>query len=150
MENGDKKEILAAVEQISKKVDSQIKAHRDEIKQEFKYTNNKINNNFKEIKNVMFGTDGIGGIARNVTDLVTIVCGMKDVPDSRGLVGSVKDIEDCLIGDKENSGFKQRLRLVETSVDDIKKKQTWWNRSLSGAVVIAWIKAWIGLPWGGS
>lgn len=145
MENGDKKEILAAMEKIANKVDNQIKEHRQEMRKEFKIANDKIDRNLKEVKKVMFGEDGIGGITRNVVDLTTIVCGVKDVPDSRGLTGAVADIEHCLIGTQGKPGLKQKLQEIETTANDLKTKQTWWNRGLSGAVILAWVKAWFGI-----
>ena len=94
-----------------------------------------IDTNQKKFEKTMFGEDGTGGVMRQVIDVSGIVCGVKDVPDDRGLLGAVKDIEDCVSG---KNGLKTKVERLET-------KQSIWNLSLTGGHVVTWVKMLLGL-----
>ncbi len=94
--------------------------------------------NQKELKRVLFGQDGTGGIVRTLIDLESTVCGVKDSPDDRGIVGDVRDIKACIGGKK---GLVAKVSLIDTEIEVIKTKQRIWNLSLTGGSALAWIKA---------
>ena len=103
----------------------------------------KIDDNQSKFENTMFGTDGSGGIMREVVNIKAEVFGMEGVPDSRGLVGVVKDHCKIIDGSNGNPGCKQRIREVEKLAKDVNRRQKWWNRGLSVTVIGAWVKSFL-------
>lgn len=112
--------ILGAIDDLKRNVNSSISDMKEEVRK-----------NQRELKNVLFGRDGTGGIVRTLVDLESTVCGVKDSPDSRGLVGDVRDIRECMGG---KDGLVTRVGNIET-------KQRIWNLSLGGGSLSALILA---------
>lgn len=96
----------------------------------------KANRNLDGMRRTLFGDDGQGGLVKTTHDLQSTVWGINSSNDDRGLMGDVRDIKEALLGSHKKPGMISELR-------DVKRKQSIWNKSLTGGQLLAWI----GLAW---
>ena len=91
------------------------------------------------MRNTLFGKDDQGGMVLILADLKSTVYGVSSSADDRGLIGDVKDTKQVLEGTPDTPGVCSWLKQLDTDMKDVKKKQNIWNKSLSGAQILAWI-----------
>ena len=104
----------------------------DDILKAIKDLDMKVDKNHREVKKTLFGSDGMAGMLRCMVDLESTVCGVKDIPDDRGLVGDVKDIKVSIDGNGKE-GLKSTV--IKTSVG---LKRAWYFLGgISMAIIIA-------------
>ena len=99
-----------------------------------------IDDNHKKFEITLFGENGSGGIMRNVIEVQGILYGVKNVPDDRGILGKVNDLDVCING---KNGIKTKVQRTEI-------KQGIWNLSLIGLQILTWAKMLFGIgpDWG--